>query len=62
MDSIAIIGVGQTKHNGSKNAETYDTMIYEVTMKALEDAGMTISEIHLESKTGGKSGTYRRKK
>ncbi len=26
------------------------------------DRGMTISEIHLESKTGGKSGTYRRTK
>jgi cyclic pyranopterin phosphate synthase len=25
------------------------------------DKGMTISEIYLESKTGGKSGTYRRK-
>ena len=26
------------------------------------DKGMTIKEIYLESKTGGKSGTYRRKK
>ena len=25
------------------------------------DKGITLSEIHLESKTGGKSGTYRRK-
>jgi len=25
------------------------------------DKGMTIKEIYLESKTGGKSGTYRRK-
>ncbi len=26
------------------------------------DRGMTISEVYLESKTGGKSGTYRKKK
>ncbi len=33
--------------------------IYDMCKSA--DRGMTITEIYLESKTGGKSGTYRRK-
>ncbi len=34
--------------------------IYDMCKAA--DKGMTITDIYLESKTGGKSGTYRRKK
>jgi len=45
MDRVAIVGVGQTKHEKRKKGETFDTMVYEVTCKALEDAGITIREI-----------------
>jgi len=45
MDRVAIIGVGQTKYERRKKAETFADMVYEVTVKALEDAGLTIKDI-----------------
>lgn len=45
MEQVAIVGVGQTKHEKRKKGETFDTMVYEVTCKALEEAGITIREI-----------------
>lgn len=45
MDQIAIVGVGQTKHEKRKIGQTFETMVFEVTAKALKDAGMTIQDI-----------------
>ncbi len=45
MDRVAIIGVGQTKYERRKKAETFADMVYEVTVKALDDAGLTIKDI-----------------
>ncbi len=45
MDRIAIVGVGQTRYERRKKGETFADMVYEVTVKALDDAGMTIEEI-----------------
>jgi len=45
MDRVAIIGVGQTKYERRKKAETFADMVYEVTVKALEDAGLAIKDI-----------------
>jgi len=45
MDRVAIVGVGQTKYERRKKAETFADMVYEVTVKALEDAGLTIKDI-----------------
>lgn len=45
MDNVAIIGVGQTKYEQSKPADTYADLVYEVTTKALDDAGLTIDDI-----------------
>jgi acetyl-CoA C-acetyltransferase len=45
MDRVAIIGVGQTKYERRKKAETFADMVYEVTVKALKDAGLTIKDI-----------------
>jgi len=45
MDKVGIVGVGQTKYERRKKGETFSDLIYEVTVKALEDAGMTIQDI-----------------
>ncbi len=45
MDRAAIIGVGQTKYERRKKAETFADMVYEVTVKALDDAGLGIEDI-----------------
>ncbi len=45
MEKIAIVGVGQTKYERRKKSETFYDMVYEVTAKALEDAGFGIGDI-----------------
>lgn len=45
MDRIAITGVGQTKYERRKKGETCYDMVYEVTTKALEDAGYSLEDI-----------------
>jgi acetyl-CoA C-acetyltransferase len=45
MDKVGIVGVGQTKYERRKVGETFFDMIYEVTVKALDDAGLTIDDI-----------------
>lgn len=45
MDRAAIIGVGTTKIEKRKVAETFADMVWEAVNKALGDAGMTIGDI-----------------
>ena len=45
MDSIAVAGVAQTKYDRKKSDKTYFDLVYEVTVQALNDAGMTIDDI-----------------
>lgn len=45
MDSIAIVGVAQTKHERAKITESFADLVYEATTGALEDAEMTIDDI-----------------
>ena len=45
MDRIAIVGIGQTKYERRKKAETFYDMVWEVTTKALDDAGYTLADI-----------------
>jgi acetyl-CoA C-acetyltransferase len=45
MEKVAIIGVGQTRYERRKQAETFSDLVYEVTVKALDDAGLGIGEI-----------------
>lgn len=45
MDDIAIVGVGQTKYEARKKGDTFSDLVYEVTVKALDDAGLTIQDI-----------------
>ncbi|RJP66970.1 MAG: thiolase family protein [Candidatus Abyssobacteria bacterium SURF_17] len=45
MERIAIVGVGQTKHERRKRADSFADMVYEVTTKALADASMTIKDV-----------------
>ena len=45
MERVAIVGVGQTKYERRKKAETFADLVYEVTLKALEDAGLGIKDI-----------------
>jgi acetyl-CoA C-acetyltransferase len=44
MERVAIIGAAQTKFEGNK-PDTFAEMVYEVTSKALADAGITIAEV-----------------
>mgnify|MGYP000353682857 CR=1 FL=1 len=44
MEKVAIIGVAQTKYM-KNNPNSHDEMAFEVTNKALEDAGLTIENI-----------------
>ncbi|MBI4830787.1 MAG: thiolase family protein [Candidatus Lindowbacteria bacterium] len=45
MEKIAIVGIGQTKHERRKRADSFAELVYEVTTKALADASMTIKDI-----------------
>lgn len=45
MDKIAIVGVGQTKYERRKKSEIFYDLVYEVTVKAMEDAGFTLKDI-----------------
>lgn len=45
MQPVAIVGVGQTKVEANKIRERFEDMVFEVTNKALADAGMTIDQI-----------------
>jgi acetyl-CoA C-acetyltransferase len=45
MEKVAIVGIGMTKQERRKEAETFADMVFEAVTKALEDAGMTINEI-----------------
>ena len=45
MDRAAVIGQGMTKIEANKAADTYADMAWEAVNLALEDAGMTVSDI-----------------
>ncbi len=45
MDPVAVVGVGQTRYERRKKGQSFSDMVYEVTVKALEDAGMGIRDI-----------------
>ncbi|MDY6852540.1 MAG: thiolase family protein [Thermodesulfobacteriota bacterium] len=45
MDKIAIVGVGQTRYERRKKSERFSDLVYEVTQKALEDAGLTPADV-----------------
>jgi acetyl-CoA C-acetyltransferase len=45
MDSIAIVGVAQTKYERRKKDETFYDMVYEVTRGVLEDSGLNLKDI-----------------
>ena len=45
MENIAIVGVAQTKYERRKKDQIYYDLVYEVTKKALEDAGFTLDDI-----------------
>ncbi|MCX5999915.1 MAG: thiolase family protein, partial [Chloroflexi bacterium] len=44
MDKVAIIGVGQTKYERGKS-KNFAELVYEVTKKALDDAGMQLNDV-----------------
>ncbi|MDI7252338.1 MAG: thiolase family protein, partial [Actinomycetota bacterium] len=44
MEKVAIIGVAQSKYEQNK-PETFAEMVYDVTRRALEDAGITKDEV-----------------
>ncbi len=44
MEKVAIIGVAQTKYEQNKKGN-FAELVYEVTSKALEDAGITVKEV-----------------
>jgi acetyl-CoA C-acetyltransferase len=45
MDNVAIVGVAQTRYERRKKDKSFADLVYEVTVKALEDAGLTIRDI-----------------
>lgn len=45
MEGIAVVGVAQTQFERRKRNETFADLVYEVTVKALEDAGMSIRDV-----------------
>lgn len=45
MDRVAIVGIGQTKIEASKDRVNYPEMVYEAVKRALEDAGLGMDEI-----------------
>jgi acetyl-CoA acetyltransferase len=59
MERVAIIGVAQTKYQ-RENPASHAEMAYEVTCKALEDAGLTIqgsSRVVLEQQVEKRKST-----
>lgn len=44
MEKVAIVGIAQTKYQRN-SPNSHDEMAFEITNKALEDAGMTIDDI-----------------
>jgi acetyl-CoA C-acetyltransferase len=45
MERIGIVGVAQTPYERRKKDQTFYDMVYDVTVKALDDAGYTLEEI-----------------
>jgi acetyl-CoA C-acetyltransferase len=45
MERVAIVGIGMTKQERRKKAETFSDMVFEAVTKALNDAEMTVKEI-----------------
>jgi acetyl-CoA C-acetyltransferase len=45
MDRVAIVGIGQTKIEASKERVNYSELVYEAVKLALEDAGVGIDKI-----------------
>ncbi len=45
MEKIAIVGIGMTKQERRKEAETFSDMVFEAVTRALEDAGMAIKDV-----------------
>ena len=45
MDDIAIVGVAQTKYESRKVDKIYADLVFDVTMEALNDAGLGIEDI-----------------
>ena len=45
MDRVAIVGIGQTKIEASKERQNYPEMVYEAVKLALEDAGVGMEEV-----------------
>jgi len=45
MERVAIVGMGQTKIEASKESVNYPELVYEAVRLALEDAGVGIEEI-----------------
>jgi len=45
MERIAIVGVGQTKHEARKIHDSFADMVYEAVKMALEDAGMGVDQV-----------------
>ena len=45
MERIAIVGVGQTKHEARKIQDSFADMVYEAVKMALEDAGMGVNQV-----------------
>jgi acetyl-CoA C-acetyltransferase len=45
MEKIAIVGIGQTRHERRKKSQNFAEIVYEATTRALADASVTIDEI-----------------
>ncbi|MEW6440213.1 MAG: thiolase family protein [bacterium] len=45
MEKVAVVGVGQTRYERSKKGKTFSDLVYEVTVKALDDAGLSIGDV-----------------
>jgi acetyl-CoA C-acetyltransferase len=45
MERIAIVGIGQTKHEARKIQDSFADMVYEAVKMALEDAGMGVDQV-----------------
>jgi len=45
MDRVAIVGIGMTKIEASKEKQNYPELVYEAVKNALEDAGVGMDEV-----------------
>ena len=45
MERVAVVGIGQTKHEACKKEVNYPELVYEAVSLALEDAGIGIEEV-----------------